>query len=95
VDNIPVGFGIYARGKINFLGIEQQHHGQGYATMLLRYMINQMANQSHNNIRLNVVKNNQAAINLYQNHHFKCSDDPKDNRLLSCELDIPKEILAF
>lgn len=75
IDNKIVGFIdysiIYERAELNYIYVVDTFRNNGIASKLLANVFSSLKKQNILNISLEVNKNNQAAINLYQKNGFK------------------------
>lgn len=61
---------IYERAEINYIAVLDEYRGQGIASKLLEYAVNDMIKSSVCSVSLEVNTNNISAINLYLKHGF-------------------------
>ena len=75
LDNEIIGFIdysiIYERAEVNYIYVDKNYRNKGIASLLLREMFDSVKDKNILNASLEVNKNNNAAINLYQKNGFK------------------------
>lgn len=61
---------IYDKMELNYIYVDEQFRGKGYASKLMDYLINEAEINKCINITLEVEINNKSAINLYHKYKF-------------------------
>ena len=74
LDNNIIGFIdysiLYERAELNYIYMVDEYKKQGYATMLMEYMLNDLKIKDVLSITLEVDVNNISALNLYKKMNF-------------------------
>ncbi|MEX0300208.1 MAG: ribosomal protein S18-alanine N-acetyltransferase [Kordiimonas sp.] len=100
-ENQPVGFCLYrvvaGEAELISIAVDPLFQGQGLATFIMAYLLSALKQQQIEQLFLEVRRDNEAAINLYERHglrqvgvrenYYKRADGSKiDGLMYSCNL---------
>ena len=90
----PIGFMTYFlkkfyEGKIQFIYVDSDHRGKGYAGMLTNYAINDLFNKGATIVKLDTRTSNAPAIKVYERLGFKKTTTDEIRGIVSFELRKP------
>jgi ribosomal protein S18 acetylase RimI-like enzyme len=73
-------------GYLTIILIDKDQRGQGIGKLLMEYSIIDLKNKGFKNYKLEVLKNNSRALNMYKNYGFKIQEDRGDLWLMNLKL---------